>query len=201
MAEIDYTKYSQISGTDVQIIIDGIVVGEAAGITVSATRRKLPVYTFGTVDPRGYGRGVRSVSGVLDYVSLNGQLIDKILKQKGFNIYVPETRADYASIVGLRGSGTKVNITGAEQAQFEQVPVWYADELPPLDWLIVGMNEYGKKAMMKLFGVEFLNSDWAISLDDVSSAERLVFVARTYQPWVLIDESTNTGGTAGGVIV
>lgn len=52
---------------------------------------------------------------------------------------------------------------------------------------------------MKLFGVEFLNSDWAISLDDVSSAERLVFVARTYQPWVLIeDEGTATGGLPGG---
>jgi len=51
---------------------------------------------------------------------------------------------------------------------------------------------------MKLFGVEFLNSDWAISLDDVSSAERLVFVARTYQPWVLIEENTSGGGTGGG---
>lgn len=200
MAEIDYTRYSQISGTDVQIIIDGIVIGEAAGITVSQTRRKLPVYTFGTVDPRGYGRGVRSVSGVLDFVSLNGQLIDKVLKEKGFEMYVPETRADYATIVGLRQPGTRVEIQGAEEARFEKVSVWYADELPPLDWIVVGMNEYGKKAMMKLYGVEFLNSDWAISLDDVSSAERLVFVARTYQPWMIIEDNTGTS-TGGGTIV
>jgi hypothetical protein len=62
------------------------------------------------------------------------------------------------------------------------------------------MNEYGKKAMMKLYGVEFLNSDWAISLDDVSSAERLVFVARTYQPWMIIEDNTGTS-TGGGTIV
>jgi len=58
--------------------------------------------------------------------------------------------------------------------------------------------------MMKLFGVEFLNSDWAISLDDVSSAERLVFVARTYQPWTLIEDqpsSPGTGGGGGGILV
>lgn len=90
------------------------MVGEAAGITVSVTRRKLPVYTFGTVDPRGFGRGVRSLSGVLDYVSLNGALIDKILKQKNYSIIVPETRADYASIIGLRKSGTQVTVPGAE---------------------------------------------------------------------------------------
>lgn len=95
----------------------------------------------------------------------------------------------------MRKAGTRVPITGAEQARFERVPVWYADELPPLDWIVVGMNEYGKKAMMVLYGVEFLNSDWAISLDDVSSAERLVFVARTFQPWMLLEDNGGSAGT------
>jgi len=86
------------------LILDGVVIGEASGITVSAVRRKLPVYTFGTVDPKGYGRGVRSVSGVLDYVSLNGAMITKILKEKNYTIITPETRADYAFMLGLRGN-------------------------------------------------------------------------------------------------
>jgi len=52
MAEIDYKVYSAISATDIQIVMNGIVMGNVQNITISEQRQKTPIYTFGSTDPR-----------------------------------------------------------------------------------------------------------------------------------------------------
>jgi len=52
VAEIDYVKYSAISPTDIQIIMNGVILGNVQNIAISEQRQKTPIYTFGSTDPR-----------------------------------------------------------------------------------------------------------------------------------------------------
>jgi len=45
---------------------------------VNVDRRKLPVLALGRVDPLGFGRGFRIISGIIDYVILSADLLLEI---------------------------------------------------------------------------------------------------------------------------
>jgi len=46
---------------------------------VNVDRRKLPVLALGRVDPLGFGRGFRIISGIIDYVILSQDLLLEIM--------------------------------------------------------------------------------------------------------------------------
>ena len=53
-----YTNtYTAFSGCDIHAVLDGRLLGNLMGISYSVTREKAPLYTLGSVDPRGYSRG------------------------------------------------------------------------------------------------------------------------------------------------
>lgn len=51
--------YNSMSGTDIIVTFDGVVVGNVNGISFSTTREKAPVYVMGSVDAVSFGRGKR----------------------------------------------------------------------------------------------------------------------------------------------
>lgn len=53
-----------------------------------------------------------------------------------------------------------------------------ADEIPPFDITISMGNEYGKAAVMVLYGVEILNQGSQLSMDNIQSQVACTFVAR-----------------------
>lgn len=59
----------------------------------------------------------------------------------------------------------------------QETPV-IADEIPPFDITISMANEYGKAAVMVLYGVEILNQGSQMSMDNIQSQVACTFVAR-----------------------
>ena len=53
-----------------------------------------------------------------------------------------------------------------------------ADEIPPFDITISMGNEYGKAAVMVLYGVEILNQGSQMSMDNIQTQVACTFVAR-----------------------
>ncbi len=61
-------SYGSIGGVDIKVVIAGQTVGNIQAISYSITREKAPVYTMGSVEPRGFARGKRGIAGSLVFV-------------------------------------------------------------------------------------------------------------------------------------
>ena len=64
-----------------------------------------------------------------------------------------------------------------------------ADEIPPFDITISMANEYGKAAVMVLYGVEILNQGSQLSMDNIQSQVACTFVARRLRCLQAVDMS------------
>jgi hypothetical protein len=62
-------------------------------------------------------------------------------------------------------------------------PLFYFDQLPPMDFVVVGANEYGTAATMRIYGAEFLNEGSGYSVDDMVIENQMTYIARTILPW------------------
>ncbi len=197
------SKYSTFSGSDIIILVGGVEVGNAMGITISQSRVKAPVVVMGDPDPKAFGRGRRITSGTLSGVSMHMSTVYQILSglatspddwvvkrtgdssaegaqaQAGFaynpNSYKPKAGFDYS-----------VPDSGIEYKSYSPVLL---DEIPPVDIIAVGANEFGALGKIEIIGAEFLESNWATTVDDVAAAEQITFLARSYVPWQPIVES------------
>lgn len=65
-----------------------------------------------------------------------------------------------------------------------------ADEIPPFDITISMANEYGKAAVMVLYGVEILNQGSQFSMDNIQSQQACTFVARRLRTLEAVDLSS-----------
>jgi len=64
---------------------------------------------------------------------------------------------------------------------------WYTDQIPPIDVTLTAANEYGAIAVMKIWGVEFLNEGYGVSIDDIVSEEQMTWVGRDITKWVVVE--------------
>jgi hypothetical protein len=62
-------------------------------------------------------------------------------------------------------------------------PVEYVDQILPFDIVIIGVNEYGQSAQMRIYGVEALGESKSMSINDISVEYEIPFVARAILPW------------------
>lgn len=72
----------------------------------------------------------------------------------------------------------------------EQEDPIIADEIPPFDITISMANEYGKAAVMVLYGVEILNQGSQMSMDNIQSQVACTFVARRLKCLEAVDLSS-----------
>lgn len=69
----------------------------------------------------------------------------------------------------------------------------YADQLPPFDLTLVGVNKFGDASRAILFGVEISNETSGFSMTDLGNSVGMSFVAAGVEPWRPI---TATEGSA-----
>lgn len=190
MSLADWKNNSTITGSDVYLVVGNALLGTAMSFTLSTSRMKRPVFTFGSVDPITYGRGVRLHVGTMDAVNLKQSVVRDILKQysEGYYYFNP-TKGEFSKGQQATEGRLKYNINsgpikipGTEYSIYAATPV-HLDELPPMDMMLIGGNEAGQIAVMKLHGAEFTNVDWGLTMDDVTAAERISFVCRSFEPW------------------
>jgi hypothetical protein len=186
-----------VTGSDVIISIDQTMIGTATSLSYSVSRRKLPVHTFGSVDPKGIGRGVRLINGVLDNVILSGQSIERVLEEK-MKEMGPVFIADKSDLVLYEQA--LANIFG-EDFPFEKQEIQdnegnlfaykmpaavYLDQLLPVNIIMLGASEKGKFVKMEINGAEFTSHRTTISMGQTTMVGRVEFIAHTtksmYEP-------------------
>jgi hypothetical protein len=86
MANVEYMKtYTAFSGSDIVATFNNQVIGELLGITYNVTREKAPMYTLGSVDPRGFTRGKRGIAGQLAFRVFDGDALMQAMKKANNN--------------------------------------------------------------------------------------------------------------------
>lgn len=191
--------------------MNGVQVGNIQGIAYSEQRQKVPIYTFGSTDPKQFLRGNRAIIGRFNGVTLlPDSLILAIVKaisdymsgkeSAGLTLF-PKDKYLYgnreeliaryvhiANMIGLPTNGeywkTKQLTTDKLDIEYDETVPVYLNELPPFDVIIQGMNEYGKKAVKWIYGCEFTDESSFITMQGTTQIlESANFVARTASPW------------------
>jgi len=165
---------------------------------------------MGSANPRSFSRGKRGIAGSLIFIQFDRDAVTDALKDLKFQGDIDEMRP-YAVSGGsnleyelraqagsrrtaaspIAGQGINESpsiaqqesqITSVEEDQLVMQP-YYADQIPPFDITLAAANEYGDLAVARIFGVEFLNEGWGISVDDLVSEKQYTYLARDVMWW------------------
>lgn len=164
------------------------------------------MYTMGSANPRSFSRGKRGIAGTLVFVVFDHDALlkglaehvesNKVFHRIGKDInWKPmtiekwdEAMKDIAS-QGDKGTTTK-SAGYRTRAISQQAEPIIADEIPPFDITISMANEYGKAAVMVLYGVEILNQGSQFSMDNIQSQMACTFVASRLKCLEAVDMAT-----------
>ena len=201
-------SYTTFSGCDIKAVFASKTIGEIQAVSVQVTREKAGIYTMGSPNPRSFSRGKRGIAGSLIFIQFDRDAVIHALNHLKFQGDKDELRAtadeeqlramDFRlSSLSGRTPATPLGggISGAESltqqeddldtVDSDQEPMnpFYADQIPPFDITLAAANEYGDLAVMGIFGVEFLNEAWGISIDDLVSEKQYTYLARNISWW------------------
>lgn len=180
----------------------GKVIGHCTNFVVNVDRQKLPILQLGNKEPVGFGRGFRIISGMIDYVALKQDILFEILGtfelddadsiKKIETVQTADDIKKYEEVIknvaGVLGIGDiyKTKQLGTKQplSGFSSSIPYALDMLPPLNLLVIGVNDNGNASYLKIKGLEFSSSSFVITLNDVAMAQRAAWIAKSYEPWI-----------------
>lgn len=202
--------YTSFAGCDIKAVFHNRSVGELQAVSVQVTREKAGVYTMGSANPRSFSRGKRGIAGSAIVVQFDRDAILETLQDLKFQGDKDEVRPGHggadvdtsmewtlrASTTGITAAtpiGSSIDrspslrqqeseLTSVASDQ-EVLSAYYADQVPPFDITLAAANEYGDLAVMGIFGVEWLNEGWGISIDDLVSEKQYTYLARNVSWW------------------
>jgi hypothetical protein len=140
-------------------------LGEIQTISIGSYRDKGPVRPLGSVYPRGYTRGPRSISGSMVFTLFHEHVFHELMTL-GLNAYS----------------------TGSSDFDRYTYTTMLIDQLPPIDISMVFANEYGAISHMGLYGVEFFQEGMTFSIEDIYSESVVQYVARDFDPLRTVDQ-------------
>lgn len=139
-----------------------VEIGNLNTVSVSTYREKRPVRALGFVYAKGYTRSTRTIAGSMVFTVLDkGALREVLLLLQNPDLDVDNSRLSNAVI---------------------------ADQIPPLNLIIIATNEYGQAAKLALYGVEFFNEGIVFSIDDIMTESTIEFTARHIEPFTNLTE-------------
>lgn len=177
-------KYSTFSATDISLYFAGVEIGNATGLKFQTQRQKTPAWVFGAVNPIGFTRGYRMITGILSEMYISGQSVrSSIEKFEETHVYRPISdtmRMEQSTIQG--GTFTKEEIEGII-SRVKHEPILFLDELFPFDLIIVGADEFGNIAKVEILGCEFNTEGTQINMSNSNSVIGAAqFIARNASP-------------------
>jgi hypothetical protein len=201
-------SYTTFAGCDIKAVFANRTIGEIQAISVQVTREKAGIYTMGSPNPRSFSRGKRGIAGSLIFIQFDRDALLEQLQELKFQGDIDEIRAEFtdgdiSSAWQLQAVGSDVTaaspigvpidassslvqqeseLTSIDSDQMVLSP-FYADQIPPFDITLAAANEYGDLAVMGIFGVEFLNEGWGISIDDLVSEKQYTYLCRDLSWW------------------
>jgi hypothetical protein len=189
--------FNSFSGVDITPIFQGKPIGEIQAISYSINREKAPVYTMGKADPRSFARGKRGIAGSLIFIVFDKHSLLDRFSNAQFSADTDERGirnkiGDDASTLFELGADEAFQAGGADNSFNQELAnPWYADQIPPFDIVLAAANEYGAQAVMKIFGVELLNENSGVSIDDIVTEQQYTYIARSITPWYFDQGSTS----------
>lgn len=155
------------SGSDcvpvVQINGTLITLGNVQTISISTFREKEPVRVLGKSYVKGYTGGPRTIAGSITFTVFHRDPFWDILKHLRENNKTPNDR--YHTPIG--------------------------DQIPPVNLILWFSNEYGRKSIQTIYGIEFNQEGQVHSINDVYSEKTVNYVARDMD--ILVDYSDVEG--------
>ena len=178
--------FHSFSGVDITPIFQGKPIGEIQAVSYSINREKAPVYTMGKADPRSFARGKRGIAGSLIFIVFDKHSLLDRFKNSVFSADKDETGIrGQLNAAALFDTQAELATAGTPSNSFnqEEVAPWYADQIPPFDIVLAAANEYGAQATMRIFGVELLNENSGVSIDDIVTEQQYTYICRSITPW------------------
>lgn len=215
-------QYTSFSGVDIKVLIDGSIVGTMQAVSYAIQREKAPIYVMGKVDPLSFSRGKRGIAGTMISIMLDQHLIwsspwntsnvvlddDEIIPgsydntpaQNNLQAYDADAlNSEGLTTIDGTASPAAVEALGASlQEEYTVRTPTYVDQVTPFDISIVAANEYGKTAMMRIYGCEILNEGSGFSIDDIVIENQMTYICRTILPWRSMGQWDITSDGAGG---
>ena len=180
--------FNSFSGVDITPIFQGKPIGEIQAISFSINREKAPIYTMGKADPRSFARGKRGIAGSLIFIVFDKHSLLDRFKNSIFSADKDERgiKNEISNASSLfTADAEDVFTQGAASNSFnqEESSPWYADQIPPFDIVLAAANEYGAQAVMKIFGVELLNENSGVSIDDIVTEQQYTYICKSITGW------------------
>jgi len=144
-------------------------LGEIQTISISSFRDKAPVRPLGSVYPRGYTRGPRSISGSMVFTIFHEHVFHELMKLS-----------------------MRYYSTGSSDFDRYTYTTMLIDQLPPIDISLIFANEYGAISHMGLYGVEFFQEGMTFSIEDIYSESTVSYVARDFDPLRILSQKEIT---------
>lgn len=226
--------YTSFSGVDIKVVIDGHVSGTMQAVSYAIQREKAPIYVMGRVDPLSFSRGKRGIAGTMISIMLDQHMMwrepwisssrvildnDEIVPDEFINSTNPANTPNnfssninaFSGLGSVSGQGNTPDLYrefasgGAISSEWGPQRPNYVDQIAPFDISIVAVNEYGKAAMMRIYGCEILNEGSGFSIDDIVIENQMTYICRTILPWKsmggwnLIDGTMTSASTYNGV--
>lgn len=187
------------SGSDVVVIFGNEYVGECMSFTLGINREAGPLYVMGKKSPIAIPKGKRGIGGSFVLAQLG---YDALLQYCASIVSDPNkaqvwVRQDEVAIqmngvgkdaakspnLSLQTSNVTSSITSAKTNLWQNImdptgqSLGYADQIPPFNITLVGINEQGDQMGMRIYGVTILNDGFGVSIDDLNIEKRYTFVA------------------------
>ena len=215
-----YSYKWAFSGADIHAYIGNRKVANLVALSVSINREVAPIYTFGDPSPRTFVKGKRGIAGTMTFTQFDKHaLIESVFNvgEQIKNIWDNIDRfyghmADaqfkgrvdhlkrYADLTSeqIRSLSPEQYVIASAARIVAQRHIQYVDQLPPFDLTLVFINETGAFAYMALLGVQFANEGYGYTLDDLSSATAVTYVATGVRPLTNRLESLDSSYRAPG---
>lgn len=129
------------------------VLAEIQTLSVQTHREKFPVRALGSVYPKAFTRGPRTIAGSMIFTVFDRNVLTEFLEShpSDFDAHLPATTA-------------------------------LIDQLPPFDITIAFANELGQTSRMAIYGCEFVNEGQTMSIEDLLLENVVQYVARDIDP-------------------
>lgn len=166
--------YSSYSGADIVATITPVggkpyVFGELQTISYSIHRDKFPVRALGSINPKGFSMGGRTIAGSLIFT-----VFDRHVLKEAIDGWWGWDQAIYGAAPA-----------GSRQLMDDMKYRMVTDEMPPFDVTVTFMNEYGVGSVLRLYGVTIVDEGQVMSIEDMITENTMSFMARDIQ---LLDE-------------
>jgi hypothetical protein len=199
---------SVFSGADTVVIFGDEYVGECMSFTVGVNRESGPLYVMGRKSPIAIPKGKRGIGGsfILAQLGYDALIsyVSKIFSQSSSapKVWIRQDESDLqakgysdknlALNPATTSAGATVNVPAggalAKSDLWTEVDPFYADQIPPFNITVVGVNEQGDKMAFRIFGCTVINEGVAISIDELNIEKKYTFIANSMSPMRRLDQ-------------